>query len=240
MAQSPHERRDRGRSRVTTPAALLRSTQGEFVAVHRPGRLYGPDCDCGTRTQIAAGATTAARSAGSEALRSCYEHGLSIAALLPWLAAERKNVAAQNRPRGRLGPFPGSALCAGDEHRVLSTGQVPGCEVSSSRTRPGQDAMTHRGHLRRPWEIARLWVPSNRMPLRRMRECVAGNANPDAELQVRLVASALSVAWGSTSDRPRIVDSMRACAQVRRSPSSNELRAIRGGAEFAGSTTRHP
>lgn len=53
--------------------------------------------------------------------------------------------------------------------RVLRC-RVPGCG-------PGHDALTHRVHLRRPWEEARLWAPSDRLALRRMCEYVAVNAS---------------------------------------------------------------
>src|SRR5699024_7702930 len=41
------------------------------------------------------------------------------------------------------------------------------------------------------------------------------------------------------SRRSLLFCAMRTCSQVRRSPSSNELRAIRGGVEFAQSPPRH-
>lgn len=61
--------------------------------------------------------------------------------------------------------------------------------------------------LRRPWEWGRVWVPADFYVLRRICECVAGNANPDEGPQVRAVVRILSAARvrhvGQTSDHLR-------------------------------------
>lgn len=119
-----------GRGGLSWPLALVRS------------------CDCETRTQIAANAIVVGRTpvqGSSACLRTeaCLTSS-GCSGLLRW----RRKSAVQGWPTGGgFGLLPGSSLCAGSAHRVLSTGQVPGCGVSSSRLQAGRRLYCASGSL---------------------------------------------------------------------------------------------